>query len=163
MKKLRPPISIATSIIFLTHLVTYAQAGEGRRAETIIPSVTVSEVKSAIVNQIADSEFKLTRSSEFILTAERKLTDIGSVIWLSNPGGGLADLRATYTIADVPQGGVRVVVDLSKVTHSVITDYNFDANDSPEMQNMQAQLDIVYAQLTKPKTMKRTNSSRGIR
>ena len=69
--------------------------------EVTISRVAPDKVKSALVNKMIDSGYRITKDTQFELTFDKPADSALAILLLSSDRGGTPDMRVAYSIAQV--------------------------------------------------------------
>jgi len=84
--------------------------------EVTISRVAPDRVKSALVNKMIDSGYRITKDTQFELTFDKPADSALAILLLSSDRGGTPNMRVAYSIAQVGDD-VRVVADVAIISN----------------------------------------------
>jgi hypothetical protein len=123
--------------------------------EATISRTTPNKVKAALVHNMKDKGFQITKDKQFELAFDRPLDSKLAEALLGSKANGTPNLRITYSIAQVGDD-VRVIADLAAITNpgsasEQSTDMNGAAKGAP-VHDVQSFLDDLRTELNNAQT-----------
>ena len=86
------------------------------RPEVTIATTNVGAVKGALISEMVNRGYSITRESDFLVAFDRPIDNVWAAALLGSRYDSTPNARVSYTIARI-QDAIRVVADLAIITN----------------------------------------------